>query len=60
MQGDSKPKGLDFNCRKGLLTSMITEMFWSANILLANSEPRYDSRLFRYFVARSATVGIPP
>lgn len=29
----------------------------SARILGANSEPRYDSRLYRAFVAKSATAG---
>jgi hypothetical protein len=33
---------------------------FSARILGANSEPRYDSRLYLAFVAKMATAGGPP
>ena len=41
-------------------TFITTGMSFSARILGANSEPLYDSRLYRAFVAKRAAAGGPP
>lgn len=41
-------------------TFKTTGMPFSASTLVANSDPRYDSRLYRWLVAKTATAGGPP
>lgn len=45
------------SARYSAITFNTTCRPFSARILGANSEPRYDSRLYRAFVAKSATAG---